>query len=84
MYDGFFYAKVKVVYQNGHAYVGNWLDSKKHGEGKFYTTDGIIEEGQWIEGERDGTFIITDRNGEKKEIRYKNNEIISTEEHTDR
>ncbi len=34
-------------YANGHIYVGEWLEGKRHGEGAGHDCDGSIYSGNW-------------------------------------
>ena len=40
----------KVTFGDGFKYHGEWNRGLFHGKGKFITTEGFIEEGEWIEG----------------------------------
>jgi len=35
---------------DGDWYIGNWLDSKRHGVGTLYKKDGSVEEGRFKNG----------------------------------
>ena len=40
----------KVTFGDGFKYHGEWNRGLFHGKGKFITAEGLIEEGEWIEG----------------------------------
>ena len=44
------YVTHEVVYANGDKYVGQWVDGKYNGIGKFTYTDGRVQEGIWADG----------------------------------
>lgn len=42
---------------DGSRYEGQFLHDKMHGNGKFYDLNGIIYEGKWLNGKKDGAFL---------------------------
>ena len=63
------------IYPNGNLYIGQFLNSKKHGQGKFYwfnmpsknqKTDDFVEyyEGEWWGGLPDGQGLHQKLNGD--------------------
>jgi len=47
-----------VTYSNG-TYVGDIVDGKRHGKGKYTFDNGAVYEGDWENGLRDGTGVLT-------------------------
>jgi hypothetical protein len=41
----------KEIYSNGDIYEGDFVDNKRHGNGKMTYPDGKVEEGRWEDGE---------------------------------
>lgn len=50
---------------NGNTYIGDWMDDKRHGNGKYvyYSTDESYE-GEWKEGMKHGRGIALYAYGE--------------------
>ena len=40
--------------QRNYEYVGDWLDNKRHGQGRCYFYNGDLYQGQWEKGKRAG------------------------------
>ena len=38
----------------GASYVGDWIEDKKDGLGKYIWPDGDYYEGEWVDGKRNG------------------------------
>ena len=48
-----------------------------HGKGeKEYYEDGRIERGSWVNGNKQGEFEFTYKDGTTHKVMYKNNEIV--------
>ena len=43
----------EVTYRDGFKYHGEWKRGLFHGKGKFINPDGIVDEGEWIEGKKE-------------------------------
>ena len=52
-------AKGKVTYANGDTYVGEWLDSKRHGQGTYTFANGDTYVGEWLDGIQHGQGVLT-------------------------
>ena len=48
-------------------YEGNWQRGKQHGQGMVRYSNGNLFTGTWTEGLRDGVFIFTFPDGERRE-----------------
>lgn len=56
--------KGTIVYTNGDAYDGDFVDGKAHGQGTYRTKDGVVYVGQFAKGAYNGRGKITFLNGE--------------------
>ncbi|MEQ1642279.1 MAG: hypothetical protein ABL959_02410 [Pyrinomonadaceae bacterium] len=56
--------KGTIVYTNGDAYDGDFVDNKAHGQGTYRTKDGQVYVGQFAKGAYNGRGKITFLNGE--------------------
>ena len=50
--------KVKVYYNNGDRYEGDWRNGKKEGKGIYYYNNGDRYEGDWRNDKKDGKGIF--------------------------
>jgi len=60
-------------YNDGAVYVGDVLEQKKHGKGKYIAADGSIVEGDWVNDLFEGYGTLIKPNGEIIEGSWKNN-----------
>ena len=47
-------AHVQHTYSDGGYYEGQWLDGKRHGQGKMHWPSGDCYEGQWLDDKKHG------------------------------
>ena len=59
-------------YRNGGRYEGNYLNGKKHGQGKMTWIDGSFYQGAWKEGVQDGEGVFTDASGTVSQGKFVN------------
>jgi len=67
----------KITYKNGDCYDGHIFYGKKHGIGKYISTDGEIYSGVWKDDKKNGKGKITDRFGNNYEGRWENDVFIT-------
>lgn len=63
--------KGKFIYSNGE-YEGDFVNSIKHGNGKFTSPNGDVYEGQYTNGQRNGYGIFSFANGKRYEGYFSN------------
>ena len=63
-----------MIYAYNIKYTGEWLNNKKHGNGKLYEGD-IVTEGKWYDDKKDGIMKIINKSLVKY-IEYNNDIII--------
>ena len=51
---------------------------KKHGKGEmeYYSEDGRIERGEWVDDKKQGEFEVTYTDGATHKVMYKDNERV--------
>ena len=64
--------------KDGEYYEGGYRQHRKHGTGKLIQANGTSEVGEWIEGARQGKFIITNSDGTKGECIYEDDKKVNT------
>ena len=66
----------KITYDSGNTFTGSWEDGKKSGKGilKNAQWNSTIE-GIWIDGQRNGTYTITYKNGDVRVATYVNSKM---------
>ena len=50
--------KIRIIYENGLKYIGEYKNNKKEGYGKMYYSEGNKYEGEWKNNEREGYGIL--------------------------
>ena len=63
---------MKITYDNGDVYEGNFVENVKEGKGIYKYSNGDRYEGEFFEDQKDGYGIYYYKNGEKYEGEYKN------------
>ena len=59
----FIYCQGTMTYSNGSKYVGQWLNSNKHGQGTFTTNEGVIYAVKWENDNLNVEATITSTEG---------------------
>ena len=62
-------------YESGNKYVGEWRDSKQHGQGTFYFAVGSKYVGEWRDGKRHGQGTFSYVSGNKYVGEYRNGKL---------
>jgi len=60
-------------------YEGPEENGQPHGKGKFIFATGAIEEGEWVNGKKEGKFIFTAPSGDREEREYGADELKTKE-----
>ena len=59
MSSGIFHGNGVLKYGGNIVYEGEWLNGKKHGEGKSFSSNGNVSyEGEWLNGKKSGYGIL--------------------------
>jgi hypothetical protein len=65
-----------MTYKNGNKYIGNYIKGQKGGVGKWISSSGIIYEGSFANGLKNGQVAITYPNGKKEKGIFKDDQLI--------
>ena len=65
----------RIIHGNGDIYEGGFSMENWHGKGEeeYYSEDGRIEKGSWVDGHKLGEFEITYKDGTTHKVMYKDN-----------
>ena len=68
----------RVIYTWGDIYEGGLNKGYWHGKGEeeYYSQDGRIEKGEWVDDKKQGEFEVTYKDGTKQMVMYKDDERV--------